>query len=124
MLYFHQPFSRSFAQQNPESGSLLYRSSFRARASHIPLHRRRVSNYTMYSGSYKGAVRNVQKECLMSTTIQMTGAEIRERFLSFFESKGHTIVPSSSLVPRNDPTVLLTTAAIQHIHHQFLVPVS
>lgn len=38
-----------------------------------------------------------------------SGAEIRERFLSFFESRGHTRLPSSSLVPE-DPTVLLTIA--------------
>ena len=56
----------------------------------------------------------------MSIEIKMTGAEIRERFLSFFESRGHTIVPSSSLVPRNDPTVLLTTAGMQQMIPFFL----
>ncbi len=50
----------------------------------------------------------------------MTGAEIRERFLSFFASRGHTIMPSSSLVPRNDPTVLLTTAGMQQMIPFFL----
>lgn len=50
----------------------------------------------------------------------MKGAEIRERFLSFFASKGHTIMPSSSLVPRNDPTVLLTTAGMQQMIPFFL----
>lgn len=50
----------------------------------------------------------------------MKGAEIRERFLSFFASKGHTLVPSSSLVPRNDPTVLLTTAGMQQMIPFFL----
>ena len=38
-----------------------------------------------------------------------SGAEVRERFLSYFEGKGHTRMPSSSLVPE-DPTVLLTIA--------------
>jgi len=38
-----------------------------------------------------------------------SGGEVRERFLSFFEGKGHTRLPSSSLVPE-DPTVLLTIA--------------
>jgi alanyl-tRNA synthetase len=43
----------------------------------------------------------------------MTSAEeLRKRFLNFFESKGHTIVPSSSLLSE-DPTVLLTTAGMQ-----------
>jgi alanyl-tRNA synthetase len=50
----------------------------------------------------------------------MKGAEIRERFLSFFASKGHTTMPSSSLVPRNDPTVLLTTAGMQQMIPFFL----
>src|SRR5579862_4937545 len=50
----------------------------------------------------------------------MKGAEIRERFLSFFASKGHTAMPSSSLVPRNDPTVLLTTAGMQQMIPYFL----
>src|SRR5215213_8624686 len=44
----------------------------------------------------------------------MKAAEIRERFMSFFETNGHLRVPSASLVPsRYDPTVLLTTAGMQ-----------
>ncbi|MBX4190011.1 alanine--tRNA ligase [Candidatus Parcubacteria bacterium] len=42
----------------------------------------------------------------------MLSKEIREKFLKFFESKGHTIVPSSSLLP-TDPSVLFTTAGMQ-----------
>lgn len=42
----------------------------------------------------------------------MTAQELREKFLKFFESKGHTIIPSASLVPQNDPTVLFTTAGM------------
>ncbi|MET0205643.1 MAG: alanine--tRNA ligase [Thermoleophilaceae bacterium] len=44
----------------------------------------------------------------------MTAAEIRERFLSFFEERGHRRMPSASLVPPSyDPSVLLTTAGMQ-----------
>lgn len=43
----------------------------------------------------------------------MTSNEIRSRFLKFFESKGHTILPSASLVPQGDSSVLFTTAGMQ-----------
>lgn len=43
----------------------------------------------------------------------MTSSEIRSRFLAFFEKRGHAIVPSASLVPENDPSVLFNTAGMQ-----------
>ncbi|MEK7175558.1 MAG: alanine--tRNA ligase [Patescibacteria group bacterium] len=43
----------------------------------------------------------------------MQSKEIRERFLSFFEKRGHKIIPSASLVPENDPSVLFNTAGMQ-----------
>lgn len=42
----------------------------------------------------------------------MTAQEIRKQFLDFFASKGHKIIPSASLIPENDPTVLFTTAGM------------
>ncbi|MEK7085209.1 MAG: alanine--tRNA ligase-related protein, partial [Patescibacteria group bacterium] len=42
----------------------------------------------------------------------MTSAELRQKFLDFFQKNGHTVVPSSSLIP-DDPSVLLTTAGVQ-----------
>lgn len=42
----------------------------------------------------------------------MQSTELRQKFLSFFNKKGHKIIPSASLVPENDPTVLFTTAGM------------
>lgn len=43
----------------------------------------------------------------------MNSNEIRRRFLAFFEKRGHKIIPSASLVPENDPSVLFNTAGMQ-----------
>ncbi|MBC8210348.1 MAG: alanine--tRNA ligase [Gammaproteobacteria bacterium] len=49
-----------------------------------------------------------------------TSAELREKFLTFFNQKGHEIIPSSSLVPANDPTLLFTNAGMVQFKELFL----
>nr|WP_217343833.1 alanine--tRNA ligase [Noviherbaspirillum sp. L7-7A]MBV0877918.1 alanine--tRNA ligase [Noviherbaspirillum sp. L7-7A] len=50
----------------------------------------------------------------------MNSSDIRDKFLKFFESKGHTVVRSSSLVPGNDPTLLFTNSGMVQFKDVFL----
>ncbi len=50
----------------------------------------------------------------------MQVAQIRSEFLKFFEEKGHTVVPSSSLVPANDPTLMFTNSGMVQFKDVFL----
>ncbi|HBA89794.1 MAG TPA: alanine--tRNA ligase [Geobacter sp.] len=50
----------------------------------------------------------------------MTGKEIRAQFFNFFQKKGHTLVESSNLIPRNDPTLLFTNAGMNQFKDTFL----
>ena len=54
----------------------------------------------------------------------MQSNEIRSKFRKFFEQKGHKIIPSSSLVPENDPSVLFTTAGMQQFKPYYTNPAS
>src|SRR3989339_1458185 len=42
----------------------------------------------------------------------MTSKELRQKYLEFFKERGHAIIPSASLIPENDPSVLFTTAGM------------
>ncbi len=52
--------------------------------------------------------------------VPLSSNEIRAMFLRFFEEKGHKVIPSSSLIPENDPTLLLTTAGMVQIKPYFM----
>ncbi|HOV07464.1 MAG TPA: alanine--tRNA ligase-related protein, partial [Anaerolineaceae bacterium] len=53
-------------------------------------------------------------------TQKMTGAEIRQSFINYFAARGHTVVPSSSLVPGGDQTLLFTNAGMVQFKDVFL----
>ena len=49
-----------------------------------------------------------------------TGAQIRQDFITFFKERDHTVVPSASLVPGNDPTLLFTNSGMVQFKDVFL----
>jgi len=70
--------------------------------------------------TYLIASLNLESVCEVSDNGKVTSDEIRTAFLSFFEQKGHKVIPGSSLIPDKDPTLLLTTAGMVQIKPYFL----
>jgi len=58
--------------------------------------------------------------CYVGVAMVLKGREIRKRFLDYFAERGHEIVPSSSLVPVNDPTLLFANAGMNQFKEVFL----
>ena len=56
----------------------------------------------------------------MKQTYYMTSKEIRQKYLDFFASKGHTVVPSAPMVIKNDPTLMFTNAGMNQFKDIFL----
>ena len=50
----------------------------------------------------------------------LSSNQVRDTFLDYFNKQGHTIVPSSSLIPHNDPTLLFTNAGMVQFKNVFL----
>lgn len=68
-----------------------------------------------------GAMRRLPANaCQMTTPKTLSTRQIRQDFLDFFAGKGHTIVPSASLVPGNDPTLLFTNSGMVQFKDVFL----
>src|SRR5213593_4850438 len=61
----------------------------------------------------------ISKKGCKTAMVKMTSKETRETFLRFFETRGHRIVRSSSLVPSGDPTLLFTNAGMNQFKDVF-----
>ena len=72
--------------------------------------------YRDLSRSYLGAAFYILKEDIMK---KLTGNQVRQLFLDFFESKGHKVEPSHSLIPNGDPTLLWINSGVAALKKYF-----
>ena len=85
--------------------SSIYRLSCAFREGNLHQHRQTMSNLTHTSPA---------------TVPAISVADIRKSFLDFYAGKGHAVVPSSSLVPGNDPTLMFTNSGMVQFKDVFL----
>src|SRR5918999_1374433 len=95
------------------------------RSRRVPWHRAvreaRPARYHAAEGfAARGASLYIPGLCSQPKQRMMTSAEIRTRFLKYFERHGHAVRPSSTLVPADDPTLLFTNAGMVPFKRVFL----
>lgn len=76
--------------------------------------------FSKFIKHYNDPAPSSNKASLASRSVALTTAQLRQAFLDFFVSQGHTLVPSSSLVPVNDDTLFFTNAGMVQFKNVFL----
>jgi alanyl-tRNA synthetase len=131
MIGYHEPGDR-YCELRGELGEIAYRSVERLPQSDLVWQNRPQLRLGGFPKRHPAAFRFVNEGLEESVNMTsapdrlshgsrwMSGSEVRRAFIQFFEERRHRELPSSSLVPHNDPTVLLTTAGMQQMTPYFL----